>query len=69
MIPFSQRWLRARVTIEGVIQRAWKGTGRLFFSQAEMTRRNRGRFEALKRLEMETERLDRLRNPRDYEGK
>jgi hypothetical protein len=33
------------------------------------TRRTSGRFEALKRQEQEAERLDRLRNPRDYQGK
>ena len=69
MTPFRQKLLRAGVNLEAVTRRAWNGLGRLFLSKAAATRRASGRFEALKRREQEAERLDRLRNPRDYQGK
>ena len=37
--------------------------------RAAVARRASGQFEALKRKEQEAERLDRLRNPRNYEGR
>ena len=69
MTPFRQKLLRAGVSIEAVTRRAWDGLGRLFHSKEAAARRTSGRFEALQRQEQEAERLDRLRNPRDYEGK
>ena len=69
MTPFLQKLLRTGVKIETVIKRVWERIARLFLSQAEEARRVSGRFEALKRREMEAERLDRLRNPSDYQGK
>jgi hypothetical protein len=69
MTPLRRRLLRAGVNIEAVIRRAWEITRRLFLSQTGLTRRAAGRFDALKRREMEAERLDRLRNPGNYQGK
>ena len=69
MTPFFQKILRAGVNIEAGTRRACESIQRLFLSRVEQTRRASGRFEALKRREMEAERLDRLRNPRDYQGK
>lgn len=69
MIPFRKPLLHAGVKIEKVIRRGCEGLGRLFLSKAEVARRAAGKFELLKRQELEIERLDRLRNPRDYEGK
>ena len=69
MTPFQKKMLRAGVNFEAVTRRAWEGVGRLFLSKAAAARRASGRFEALKRREDEAERLDRLRNPRDYQGK
>jgi hypothetical protein len=69
MTPFQKKMLRAGVNIEAVTRRAWDGLGRLFLSKEASARRISGRFEALKRQEQEEERLDRLRNPRDYQGK
>jgi hypothetical protein len=61
--------LRAGVKIDAVIKRVWERIGRLFPSQGDAVRRSSVRFDALKRREMEAERLDRLRNPSDYQGK
>ena len=69
MIPILQKLVRAGVSIEAGTRRAWEGIQRLFLSQVEHTRRTSGRSEALKRRELEAERLDRLRNPRDYQGR
>ncbi|MBI3414718.1 MAG: hypothetical protein HY043_05260 [Verrucomicrobia bacterium] len=69
MNSFFQKLLHLGVGIETVLKRAWQGIERLFLSKAEVARRDSGRFVTLKRREMETERLDRIRNPRDYQGK
>ena len=69
MTPFQKKMLRAGVNIEAVTRRAWEGVGRLFLSKAAAAQRASGRFEALKRRELEAERLDRLRNPGNYQGK
>ena len=69
MTSFQQKLLRAGVNIEAVARRVWDIVGRLFLSKAAVARRASGQFEALKRKEQEAERLDRLRNPRDYEGR
>ncbi len=69
MAPFQKKMLRAGVQVETVTRRAWEGIGRLFLSKAAAARRASGKFEALQRRELEAERLDRLRNPRDYQGK
>lgn len=69
MTPFFQKLLRAGVNIETVIKRVRERIGRLFRSKAEVARRPFGRLETRERREMEAERLDRLRNPSDYQGK
>ena len=69
MTPLVEKMLRVGVGIETMLKRAWRGIERVFLSKAEVARRDTGRFETLKRREMETERLDRIRNPHDYEGK
>jgi hypothetical protein len=69
MKPFLHRMLHAGVIASAVCKRIWEGFELLFRSKAEVARRASGRFEALKRREMEIERLDRLRNPGDYRGR
>jgi hypothetical protein len=69
MTPFLHRVLHVGVIVSAVFARVWKAFERLFYSKAEAARRAAGRFEALKRREMEVERLDRLRNPGDYRGR
>ena len=49
--------------------RAIEKLGNLALSKRSMTRRVLLRTEAREREAMEAERLDRLRNPRDYQGK
>ena len=46
-----------------------KRIGTAFLSKTENARRASGRSEALKREEMEAERLDRLRHPSNYQGR
>ena len=69
MAPFFQKLLRAGETIKTAIQRVWEGIGRPFLSKGEAARRASDKFEARTRREKEDERLDRLRNPRDYQGR
>ena len=69
MTPFFHRVLHAGVIVSAVFKRGWETIELLFRSKAEAARRASGRFEALKRKEMEIERLDRLRNPSDYQGR
>ncbi|MCI0534395.1 MAG: hypothetical protein L0Z50_04130 [Verrucomicrobiales bacterium] len=46
-----------------------KGIERIFHSKTEVARPAAGRFETLKLKEMEAERIDRLTNPSNYQGK
>ena len=69
MTPFAQRVLHVGVMVSAVFARVWERIERLFYSKAEVARRATGRFEALKRKELEVERLDRLRNPSAYRGR
>lgn len=57
------------MNIEPAATRFREAIKRLFLSKAEAARRAAGRLEALQRQEVEAERLDRLRNPDDYQGK
>ena len=41
----------------------------IFLSKDENARRASGRFQMRKRKRLEAERLDRLRNPSDYQGR
>ena len=69
MNSFFQTLLHLGVGIEALLKRASQGIERLFLSKDEAGRRDTGRLETLQRRELEAERLDRLRNPGDYEGK
>jgi hypothetical protein len=51
------------------ILRVVKKLGSLFLSKSELTRRAMLRNVARERKANEAERLDRLRNPRDYQGR
>ena len=69
MTPFLRKALHAGVIASAVLRRVWETIELLFRSKAEVAKRASGRFEALKRREMELERLDRLRHPSDYQGR
>ena len=69
MTRFFRRVLEVGVIVAAVFARVWERIERLFRSKADVARRASGRVEALKRREMEVERLDRLRHPRDYQGR
>ena len=69
MTPFLRRVLHLGVLVTSVFQRVWEHLERLFRSKTQLVQRATGRFEALKRKEMEVERLDRLRNPGNYRGR
>ena len=69
MTPILHRVLHVGVIVSAVFKRVWETIELLFRSKADVARRASGRFEALKRREIELERLDRLRNPRDYQGR
>jgi hypothetical protein len=69
MTHFLKKLLHAGVHIEDATRRTWERMSRPFLSKAEAARRASWKCETLKRQEMEAERLDRLRNPRNYEGK
>jgi len=69
MTPFLRRVLHIGVLVTLVFKRVWESLERLFRSKTQLSQRATGRFEALKRKEMEVERLDRLRNPGNYRGR
>jgi len=69
MTPFLDKILRAGGTIVAALARFRKRTELIFLSRRENARRASGRLEALKRKEMEAERIDRLRNPSNYQGR
>jgi hypothetical protein len=69
MRPFLHRLLHVGVVVMAVFARVWGSIELLFLSKAQVAQRATGRFEALKRKEMEMERLDRLRNPGNYRGR
>jgi hypothetical protein len=69
MTPFLRKVLHLGVIASAITKQVWETAERLFRSKADVARRSSGRFEALKRREMEIERLDRLRNPGDYRGR
>ena len=66
MTPLLRRVLHIGVIVSAGFKRVWETTELLFRSKAAVAQRAAGRFEALKRREMEAERLDRLRNPGNY---
>ena len=69
MTPFLDKILRAGGTIATALARFRDRTELMFLSKREYARRASGRFETLKRKEMEAERIDRLRNPSNYQGR
>ncbi|MCX6902264.1 MAG: hypothetical protein NTW03_02035 [Verrucomicrobia bacterium] len=69
MTPFLRKVLHVGVIGTAVFARVCERIERLFRSKARVAQRATGRFEALKRKEMEVERLDRLRNPGNYRGR
>ena len=69
MIPFLDKLFRGGGAIATALARFRKGTELIFLSKREKTKRVSERFETSKRKEMETERLDRLRHPSNYQGR
>ena len=51
------------------LARGWDKTQLFFLTKTGAARRNSERLAELQQKEMETERLDRLRNPGDYQGR
>lgn len=69
MTPFFRKVMLSGVIVSAFFIRLFERIERRFRSKAHMAQRATGRFEALKRKEREIERLDRLRNPSDYQGR
>jgi hypothetical protein len=69
MNPLLRGMLRFGVIVTALFKRVWERIEPFVRTQAQVAKRAPGRFEALKRKEMELERLDRLRNPSDYQGR
>jgi len=69
MTPFLEKMFRAGGTIATALARFRERVELIFLSKRENARRAAGRLEALKRQEMEAERIDRLRNPGNYQGR
>jgi hypothetical protein len=69
MTPFFHRLHRTRLIAATVLGRLWERIESPFLSKAEVARRASGKIETLKRKDLEAERIDRLRNPRNYQGR
>jgi hypothetical protein len=69
MNPFVANLRRAGVLFVTVLARGWEGVKQLFSSKAEVARRASGRLDLLQRKQKEAERIDRLTNPRNYQGR
>jgi len=69
MTPFLKKIFDAGGTIPAALARFRKRAGLLFLSRHENAMRASGSVETLKRKDAEAERLDRLRNPRNYQGR
>ena len=69
MTPFFRTVLHAGVIASTLMEEVWERVELLFCSKAEATKRASRKVNALKRKEMEVERLDRLRNPSRYQGR
>jgi hypothetical protein len=69
MTPLLDKILRAAGKIGTALARFRERTELIFHSKSENAKRALGRFETLKRQEMEAERIDRLRNPSNYQGR
>jgi hypothetical protein len=66
MTPLLEQILRAGRAVAAAL--AWLQE-RIFTSKYEQARRITGRSEMLKRAEFEADRIDRLRNPGNYQGR
>jgi hypothetical protein len=60
---------RTRVIVATALGRLWERIQLPFLSRDEVAKRASGKLETLKRKDLEAERIDRLRNPRNYQGK
>jgi hypothetical protein len=69
MTPFLDRVLRIRKILATVFRRLWERIELPFLSKAEVARRVSTKFETVRRKDLEAERIDRLTNPRNYQGK
>lgn len=69
MIPFFTSLCRAGGAVQTVTDRVGQALGRVFLSKALLARRASLRLAESQRRALESERLDRLRNPSDYLGK
>jgi hypothetical protein len=69
MKPIRQIILHVGVLVAAFFSWPLERIGRLFRSSSPDAQPHTGKLQALKRREMENERLDRLRNPRNYQGK
>ena len=61
--------IRSLVNFLEALARGWKKVQLILLSKAGAEQRISERFAMLKQREMEAEQLDRLRNPRDYQGR
>jgi hypothetical protein len=69
MTPFLDKLLRAGGPVGNALARFRKKAELIFLSKRENARRAFGRLETRNRKEMEAERIDRLRNPGNYQGR
>ncbi len=69
MTPLWDTLFRAGGKIETALARFRGGLVRFFLSNREAARRASEKFDALQRKALEAERIDRLRNPGNYQGK
>jgi len=69
MNPFLHGIHRTRLIATTALGRLWERIESPFLSKAEVARRASGKIERLKRKDLEAERIDRLRNPRNYQGR
>ena len=61
--------IRLAANFLAALARTWDRVQLFFLSKAGAERRASQRFATLHQREMEAERLDRLRNPSDYQGR
>ena len=61
--------IRSALNLLPALARGWDKVELFFLSKAGADQRTSERFAALQRKEMEAERLDRLRNPSNYQGR
>ena len=61
--------IRLAVNFVAALARGWDRVQLLFLSKGGADKRNSERFATFEQRQKEAERLDRLRNPRDYQGR